>query len=405
MTSTLIAVDDAIQRMLSAVAPLQRFEVVDLMEAAGRVLAEDQVASCYVPPADNSAMDGYALRFADAKAPLPISQRVAAGQAPQPLRPGTCARIFTGAEIPLGADTVVMQEEIVLTAFDDVCVPSDIRLGQNVRPKGQDIQAGQCIIKAGTRLDYRHLGLLASVGIAQVSVFMPIRIALLSTGDELVQPGQVLKTGQIYNSNRFLLQGFLQAHMAEVVRFIQVRDGFKETLAALEEAADSSDLVISTGGVSVGEEDHVKPAVEALGQLSLWRLAMKPGKPLAFGRVKETPFIGLPGNPVSTFVGAHVFVLPVLKRLAGESASSSPLRLTGRAQFSVTTQIRQEYVRVKATWQQGLWYLSAYPNQNSGVLSSAVWGNAMAIIPPSTQVVEGGEVSFFFYTTPNPDSN
>lgn len=406
-TDNLMPVDQALNAMLQLTPLADKVELVPLSDAAGRVLVKDLQSACDVPPADNSSMDGYALRLIDAGAPLPISQRVAAGQAPSPLTQGTCARIFTGAEIPSGADVVVMQEAVSFTDFDDLLVPTDLKLGQNIRQAGQDIRCGTTIVKAGTRLDYRHLGLLASVGIAELPVYRKVRVAILSTGDELVQPGVMLQPGQIYNSNRFLLQGFLESLGAEVISFEQVGDTYAATLSALRRAAEQADMVLSTGGVSVGEEDHIKPAVEALGELAIWRLALKPGKPLAFGRIDQSVFIGLPGNPVSTFVGAQVFVKPVLARLAGESACE-PAWLTGKAGFTATTKIRQEYLRVQALWQDDHWRLNAYPNQNSGVLTSAIWANALAVLPPDSDVAPGDQVRFFVYadqTTPKPDSN
>lgn len=410
-TDNLMPVEQALSAMLQLTPLAHEVDRVALAEAAGRVLAEDMHSSCDVPPADNSSMDGYALCLADAGAPLPISQRIVAGQAPEPLTPGTCARIFTGAEIPAGADAVVMQEVVSFTAFDDLLVPTNLQSGQNIRRAGQDIRRGTTIISAGTRLDYRHLGLLASVGIAELPVYRKARVAILSTGDELVQPGVALQPGQIYNSNRFLLQGFLESLGADVVSFEQVGDTYAATLSALRRAAEQADLVLSTGGVSVGEEDHIKPAVEALGELAIWRLAIKPGKPLAFGRIDQSVFMGLPGNPVSTFVGAQVFVKPVLGRLAGETACE-PAWLSGLAGFSAQTKIRQEYLRVQALWQDGHWRLNAYPNQNSGVLTSAIWANALAVLPPDSNVVPGDPVRFFLYadqslpqTTPKPDSN
>lgn len=403
----LMPVEQALQTMLDMTPKAQQTETVDLMHSAGRVLADDLFAAVNVPPADNSSMDGYALRFEDRSAPLPVSQRIAAGHPASPLKPGTCARLFTGSEIPQGADLVVMQEEVTLTAFDDVVVTGSLQPGQNIRKAGQDISKGDLILKAGTRLDYRHLGILASVGIDRIRVFKPVRVALLSTGDELVMPGQPLKTGQIYNSNRFLMQGFIESLDAELVSFTQVADTYAETLEALKQASRNADLILSTGGVSVGEEDHVKPAVEALGRLSLWRLAMKPGKPLAFGRIDQCLFLGLPGNPVSTFVGAQVFVKPVIARLSGQS-SAQPLMMSGKVTFAAQTQIRQEYLRVQALWDQGEWQLSLFANQNSGVLSSTVHCNALAIMPPHTQVEEGDHLAFWLYdhqATPSPESS
>ena len=401
MNHTLIPVEQALSTLLDMTPEAEQTEVLDLLQCAGRVLAEDVVSQVNVPPADNSSMDGYALRYQDRLAPLPVSQRVAAGHPASPLKLGTCARIFTGGEIPLGADLVVMQESVSFTAFDDVVVPENLTLGQNIRPAGQDIRQGETIVHQGTRLDYRHLGLLASVGVAQVSVFRRVKVALLSTGDELVMPGTALKAGQIYNSNRFLLQGYLEKMGADVVSFSQVPDSYEKTLEAMRSAAAIADVILSTGGVSVGEEDHVKPAVEALGELSLWRLAMKPGKPLAFGRIGPCLFMGLPGNPVSTFVGAQVFVQPLLIKLSGEKAPDKPSLqgqlLQGKVHFSAKTQIRQEYLRVQAVWQDQAWQLHAYANQNSGVLSSTVHANALAIMPPQHQVSPGDLLDFWFY--------
>lgn len=396
MKQSLIAVENALATMLAMAPNAQVSESLSLMHCAGRVLAVDVISAVNVPPADNSSMDGYALRFQDRFAPLPISQRIAAGHPATALKWGTCARLFTGSEIPEGADLVVMQEEVSFTAFEDVVVPEDIRAGQNIRSAGQDIRKGELIVKAGTRLDYRHLGILASVGLAEIDVFRPVRVALLSTGDELVMPGQPLQTGQIYNSNRFLLQGLLEKLGAEVVSFTQVPDSYDATFNALQTASDAADLILSTGGVSVGEEDHVKPAVEALGELSLWRLAMKPGKPLAFGRIGSCLFLGLPGNPVSTFVGAHVFLQPVLAKLSGQ-CQAQPRMLSGQVDFSAQTYIRQEYLRVQAVWFEDDWHLTLFANQNSGVLSSTVQCNALAIMPPDTQVCSGDRLEFWLY--------
>jgi molybdopterin molybdotransferase len=396
MNHTLIPVEQALNTLLEMTPKAQQTEVLDLLQCAGRVLAEDVVSQVNVPPADNSSMDGYALRYQDRLAPLPVSQRVAAGHPASPLKFGTCARIFTGGEIPAGADLVVMQEAVSFTAFDDVVVPEDLTLGQNIRPAGQDIRQGETIVHAGTRLDYRHLGLLASVGVVQAKVYRRVKVALLSTGDELVMPGTALQAGQIYNSNRFLLQGYLEKMGAEVVSFAQVADSYEQTLEAMRSASAIADVILSTGGVSVGEEDHVKPAVEALGELSLWRLAMKPGKPLAFGRIGQCLFMGLPGNPVSTFVGAKVFLEPLLMKLSGEK-SAGKLLLQGKVHFSAKTQIRQEYLRVQAVWQDQAWQLHAYANQNSGVLSSTVHTNALAIMPPQHEVSPGDQLEFWFY--------
>lgn len=394
----LIPVEDALSAMLQAIAPVTESEVIALEDALGRVLVEPAVAQVDVPPADNSAMDGYALNLEDLPATLPISQRIPAGQSPLFLTPGTCARIFTGAEVPPGANCVVMQEKVVLTDDGEIAFPEDLglELGENIRPRGQDVRVGQQIVEAGQRLDYRHLGLLASVGVEQVRVYRQLTVAILCTGSELVQPGQPLQPGQIYNSNRFLLKGFLQQRGVQVMDLGSVEDTLEATLEALKQAS-AADLIISTGGVSVGEEDHIRPAIEILGEISLWRLAIKPGKPLAFGQVQGAPFIGLPGNPVSTFVGLQLFVQPVLRKRAGERGALQQSLLCGVAEFSAKTQIRQEYLRAKRTWRDGRWHLETYPNQNSGVLTSAVWADSLVVMPPHTQVQPGDEVEFISY--------
>jgi len=395
----LVSPEQALQQILASIQPVQETESLPLSELAGRVLAEEIIAEIDVPPADNSAMDGYALRLEDQGQALPVTQRLAAGQAPQPLAAGQCARLFTGSEIPPGANCVVMQEKVRLDDQGRAVFPTGLTLQDNIRRRGQDIRQGQSLLAAGTRLDYRHLGLIASVGLTQARVLRPIRVALLATGDELAAPGEPLKAGQIYNSNRPLLTGLLHELGAKVIDLGRIPDDREATEAALSQAADQADLILSTGGVSVGEEDHIKPAVDKLGELSLWRLAMKPGKPLAFGRIGQAAFLGLPGNPVSSFVTAQLFLRPVCGRLSGSQADWMPRLFKGQADFYAKTQIRQEYLRVLAVKSSdSSWQLSSYANQNSGVLSSVVWANALAIIPPETEVQPSQEVSFFFYS-------
>jgi len=391
----LMPVAQALEKILEQIIPLKQSEQLALLKANQRILAVDQLAPINVPPADNSSMDGYALAFADRGKSLVVSQRITAGSSPSPLQAGTCARIFTGAEIPIGADTVVMQEKVTLDDAAKAKIPADLTLGQNVRPLGQDIKQGDLVIAAGTRLDYRHLGLLASIGLAEVPVFRRPKVALLASGDELANAGESLKPGQIYNSNQPLLTSLLEDLGAEVIHAEKLADTQIATEQALALAAEQADLILSTGGVSVGEEDHIKPAVEKLGKLGLWRIAMKPGKPLAFGEIKGVPFLGLPGNPVAVFVGAKIFLSPLLAKLSGALFEPlEPALQEATALFTATTQIRQEYLRVRATKVKGEWQLEAYPNQNSGVLSSVVWANALAVLPPDSNIKPGDKVSF-----------
>ncbi|MGL4807735.1 MAG: molybdopterin molybdotransferase MoeA, partial [Giesbergeria sp.] len=316
--------DEALAALLARAQPLPGTESVPTLQADGRVLAQDLVSALQVPAFDNSAMDGYALRCADvaaAGAVLPVSQRIAAGSAGAPLQGGTAARIFTGAPVPPGADAVVMQEDCVAQDDGTVRVQSVPHSGQNIRRAGEDIALGRAVLHAGTRLAPAALGLAASIGLEHLPVARRPRVALLSTGDELVMPGQVppqqLPPGAIFNSNRFFLRALVQRLGCELTDLGMVPDQREATLAALREAAAGHDVVLTSGGVSVGEEDHIKPAVQALGSLDLWQVAIKPGKPFAWGRVGQAHFLGLPGNPVASFVTFAVLVRPFLLRLQG----------------------------------------------------------------------------------------
>lgn len=389
----------ALEALLADVSALDA-ESIPLEAAGGRVLAEAVTAQLDVPLFDNSAMDGYALRAADAGKRLPVNQRIAAGVPATPLAPGTCARIFTGGEIPPGADCVVMQERVERNG-DDAEIPAGIPLGDNVRRRGRDVQAGETLLTAGTRLEAAALGHLAGQGVVEVSVRRRPKVALLSTGDEIVDPGKPLAPGQLYNSNRPMLKRLLENFGAEVVSLVSVPDDFAQTVALLQQAAEDADVVVSTGGVSVGEEDHVKAALEQLGELNLWRLAIRPGKPLALGRLPnprgEARFVGLPGNPVSGFVGAWLFLRPLMGALSACLALASLPEITARAGFVTSTGPRQHYMRVRLHFTPEGALAEAFEDQNSGVLSSCIDADALAVIPPETQVNEGDSVACLWF--------
>jgi molybdopterin molybdotransferase len=364
----------------------------------GHVLAADVLSPIDVPPADNSAMDGYALRFADLgpdEARLRVAQRIPAGRQGTALDPGTAARIFTGAPIPPGADTVVMQE--VCSPQDGwVVVPTGIAQGANIRRAGEDIAAGAEVIPAGTRLAPQHLGLAASVGVGDLLVHRRLRVAVFSSGDELATPGEPLGPGQIYNSNRYTLCALVAALGCEVIDLGVIPDTMKATIAALSEAAARSDLILASGGVSVGEEDHVKPAVEHLGTLELWQIAMRPGKPLAFGHVAGTPFIGSPGNPVALFVTACLFARPFILRRQGVTGPVQPQALTVRAGFDwPRPDKRRELHRARLEpGPDGELEVRVHPSRSSGVLSSVTWANGLAVIAEGRSLRRGDPIPF-----------
>jgi molybdopterin molybdotransferase len=365
-----------------------------LLDALNRVSAGDVVSSIDVPPANNSQMDGYALRSSDcvhAGAVLTVTQRIPAGKpSSEPLLAGQAARIFTGGFMPQGADAVVMQEACTVNG-DDVTVNEPVAANQWVRPQGGDVAQGATVIAAGTRLNAAQLGLIASLGAPEVAVNPRLRVGLLCTGDELTEPGQALPMGSIYNSNRPMLTALLQGLGCEVVDAGNVADTLSATQAALGGLATRCDLILSTGGVSVGEEDHVKPAVQALGELNLWTIAIKPGKPLAFGRVAATPFIGLPGNPVSSFITFVMLVRPYVLRAMGVTDVEPP-RIPVQAQFEWTkADKRREFLRVQLNAQGKA---ELFPNQNSGVLTSAAWAHGIVDVPAGSLIRVGDPVNY-----------
>lgn len=396
----LMPIEQALETILSEIKTVTDVVEVPVAESLGKVVAQDIVSFVDVPPADNSAMDGYCLALADLEhavdGALPISQRVPAGVVPKPLKPGTAARIFTGAEVPEGADVVVMQENCS-EENGSVVLPSVLSLRDNIRDQGQDILRGSVVVPKGQRLRPQELGLLASVGVGSVPVYKTLKVALLSTGDELIEPGEQARPGTIFNSNRYTLLGLLQALNFDVIDLGVVADTFEDTERALLEAA-KADCIVSSGGVSVGEEDHVKVAIEKLGRLNLWKLAIKPGKPFAFGDVKGTPFLALPGNPVAAFATFLLLCRPYLLTKQGVVDISLPT-FTLPANFSrKKAGMRQEYLRAKAEVVDGVMMVSTYPNQSSGVLSSTCWGNGLALAPIGKVIEQGDPVIFMPYS-------
>jgi len=405
--SPLMPLDEALSRLLQQITPLTGAEQLATFDADGRVLAEDVVSSLQVPAFDNSSMDGYAVRCADLLpgAELSVTQRIPAGHQGQALQPGQVARIFTGAPVPSGADAIVMQEQAELVADGEiprVRFTHRPQVGEWIRRSGEDIREGQTALRRGQKLGPAELGLAASLGLAQLCVVKRPRVALFSTGDELVMPGDVapqnMPAGAIYNSNRFFLRALLHRLGCEVSDLGIVPDRRDATLAALKTAADHHDLILTSGGVSVGEEDHVKPAVQALGALALWQIAMKPGKPFAYGHVRrETQtgtahFVGLPGNPVSSYMTFLLLVRPLILKLQGVENLTPPC-LQLPAHFDVPkADKRREFLRARRNDQGGL---DLFANQSSGVLTSVVWGDGVIDNPSGMTIARGDVVNFW----------
>ena len=394
----LMSLEDALSHLLSEAPVVTRVETVGLADSLGRVLAENHYVPADVPPADNSAVDGYALRKQDLHQDqaIPVSARIPAGEAPNALAPGTAARIFTGSEIPEGADSVVMQERVEVTDAG-IIVRAEVTEGQNIRRRGQDLTRGDLALVKGTQVRPHEMGLLASMGVARVPVLARLKVAILSTGDELVDPGTPLAPGQIYNSNRFTLIGLLTQAGCEVALCETLRDKREATRETMLRAAESSDLIITSGGVSVGEEDHVRAVLEESGSLSLWRMAIKPGKPVAFGAIGGTPVLGLPGNPGSVLVTFLVVGMPYIRKCQGRN-HEDPAGERIPADFSVaSTSMRREFVRARKEPRGSELVVTAFPNQSSGILSSACWANGLAVIPENTTVSPGDLLTYYSF--------
>ncbi len=394
----MLSFEQALEKLLAAAQPVEETRSLPLTAALGRVLAQSQRSTVAVPPLDNSAMDGYAVRAADITAAgvcLPVSQRIPAGTVGTPLQPGTAARIFTGAPIPAGADAVIMQERCEHGENGVVInhVPHD---GENIRRAGEDIAVGAEILKAGVKLRPQEIALAAAAGLPELPVYRRIRVGVFFTGDELVQPGEPLPPGAIYNSNRYALRALLEGMGCEVRDLGAVADTLDATRDALRRAAADNDLVLTSGGVSVGEEDHVKPAVEAEGSLNMWKIAIKPGKPLAFGEIRKPEgkawFLGLPGNPVAAFVTFLTMVRPFILRLQG-AASVSPrvLNLPSASVWGRADGARLEFLRASLNDQGAV---ELYKNQGSAVVTSLCWSDGLVLNPPGNTIAVGDTVRF-----------
>jgi molybdopterin molybdotransferase len=393
MNQGLLSVDDALARLLAEARPVADVVEVATLEATNRILARAQRSTMDVPPMDNSAMDGYAVRTSDGDR-LRVAQKIMAGSVGKPLEPGTAARIFTGAPIPPGADAIVMQEH---TAADGehVVLKKKPKLGDWIRLVGSDVRKGGEILQAGKRLLPQDTGLAASVGIGKLPVFRRVKLGLFFTGDELVMPGEPLAPGRIYNSNRFTLRGLGEVFGCDVRDYGIVPDSLQATRDTLRRAAAECDVIVTSGGVSVGEADYVKPAVEAEGRLLMWRIAMKPGRPLAFGSIQSSFFIGLPGNPVSSFVTFLIFVRPFLLRTQGVS-HVEPKIVQARSDFDwPEPDARREFLRVKWNAQGGL---DLYPTQDSAVLTSTAWADGLVDNPAGQAIRKGETVRFLPYS-------
>ena len=398
---SLMSADDALSFLIDSASVTAKTEAVSLDDSLGRILASDIHSTINVPGFDNSAMDGYTIALNDSQVAqenlsFKVVDRIAAGSTGKDLNSGSAARIFTGAPIPKGANTVVMQEECKLSEDkSQITVARAINLNENIRPTGNDILKGNVILSSGKQIKPQDISLAASVGVGELVVFKKIKVGVFFTGDELVEPGNPLSPGKIYNSNRYALVALLKQVGCDVVNLGNIEDKLDATCDALEALESQCDLIMTTGGVSVGEEDHVKPAVEKLGELNLWKIRMKPGKPLAYGKVKQTPFIGLPGNPVSSFVTFCIFSLPFIKKMQGNSNYESKI-LKVKTNFDCKrAKPRREYARVRIDYSTETPLANLFPKQGSDVMSSVVWADGIIEIPENTTFEAGTILNYY----------
>jgi molybdopterin molybdotransferase len=398
-TSPLLGYDDALIRLTENIQSTAAVVEIPLLQTLGAILARDITSNINVPGCAMSSMDGYAIHCTDlaaegtGKTRLEVSQRIAAGDAAGQLSRGSAARIFTGAPIPEGADAVIMQEQVEVDG-DTIEFETRPDAGTNIRPLGNDIRAGDGILKQGCRLRAQDIGLAASVGLQSLPVYEKVKVGIFFTGDELIEPGQPLASGKIYDSNRYTLHGLLESMGCEIVDLGLVGDTLEATRQAMLNASDQADLVVTSGGVSVGEEDHVRIALEQLGDLRLWRLAIKPGKPLAYGQINNTAFIGLPGNPVSVFATFFLFVCPVIQIMQGRQWHK-PVAFPVRADFDwLKPDSRREFLRARLTSCDGVTSAEVYPKQDSGVLTSTVWADGFVEIAENQTVRAGETVNY-----------
>ncbi|GAB6071450.1 molybdopterin molybdotransferase MoeA [Thiomicrorhabdus hydrogeniphila] len=390
--------DEALHYLLTKAVTTEQTEIIPIANAFGRILAEPIKSPVNVPPHNNSMMDGYALHGFDLEhiITFEVSQRIPAGSTPAPLKTGTVARIFTGAPIPEGANMVIMQEETEQVGENKIRInATKTKAKQNIRMVGEDIAKGATILKPGQKLRAQELGLISSVGFGEVKVYKPLTIATFTTGDELLEPGQAPQAGKIYNSNRYVLNGLVTQLGFKLIDLGRVEDTLESTIAAMEKAADLADVVVTTGGASVGEEDHIKPAIEQLGSLDMWKVKMKPGKPIAYGDIQGTPFIGLPGNPVSAFATFNLFARPYLLKMQGANVlKAKPIWLEANFDW-LKPNFRREFARARLVNKNQISVVEVYPQQGSGVLTSTVWADGFVVIPEDTKIHKGDKVAFY----------